>query len=70
MHLRIGFVEDLNGFWKQNGAMLASKTEQKSMLLSRGIFLKKQCFAFKTTMILKDPGVEVGNKNQSKIDRN
>ena len=47
--------------------MLASKIEQKSMLSSRGDFLKKPCFSLGKTMILKDPGVEVGSKNRSKI---
>ena len=69
MPLRIGFFKDFNGFWKQNGAMLASKIEQKSMLSSRGDFLKKPCFSIGKTMILKDLGVEVGSKNLSKIDQ-
>ena len=67
MPLRIGFLKDLSGFWRQNGGMLASKIEQKSMLSSRGDFLKKPCFSLGKTMILKDPGVEVGSKNRSKI---
>ena len=67
MPLRIGFLKDFSGFWKQNGGMLASKIEQKSMLSSRGDFLKKPCFSLGKTMILKDPGVEVGSKNRSKI---
>ena len=68
MPLRIGFFKDFNGFWKQNGAMLASKIEQKSMLSSRGDFLKKHRFFLRKKMILKDPGVEVGSKNLPKID--
>ena len=67
MPLRIGFLKDFSGFWRQNGGMLASKIEQKSMLSSRGDFLKKPCFSLGKTMILKDPGVEVGSKNRSKI---
>ena len=67
MPLRIGFLKDFCGFWRQNGGMLASKIEQKSMLSSRGDFLKKPCFSLGKTMILKDPGVEVGSKNRSKI---
>ena len=66
MPLRIGFLKDFSGFWRQNGSMLASKIEQKSMLSSRGDFLKKPCFSLGKTMILKDPGVEVGSKNRSK----
>ena len=68
MPLRIGFFKDFNGFWKQNGAMLASKIEQKSMLSSRGDLLKKPCFSLGKTMILKVRGMEVKHKNQSKID--
>ena len=63
MPLRIGFFKDFNGFWKQNGAMLASKIEQKSMLSSRGDFFKKHYFSNGTTMILKDLGIEVGTQN-------
>ena len=49
--------------------MLASKIEQKSMLSSRGHFLKKPCFSFGKSMIFKDLGVEVGTKNPLKIDQ-
>ena len=67
MPLRIRFLKDFSAFWTQNGGMLASKIEPKSMLSSRGDFLKKPCFSLGKTMILKDPGVEVGSKNRSKI---
>ena len=70
MPLRIGFLSDCEGFWKQNGGMLASKIEQKSMLSSRGDFLEKLCFSSGKTPIFKDPGVEVGSKNRSKSDQN
>ena len=44
MPLRIGFLNDFEGFWKQNGGMLAFKIEQTSMLSSRSEFLKKSSF--------------------------
>ena len=46
--------------------MLASKIEQKSMLSSRGDFLKKHCFSLGKTMILKDPGSKLGTKIDQK----
>ena len=52
----------------ENGGMLASKIDQKSMLSSRGDFLKKPRFSNGKTMIFKVLGVEVEAKNQSKID--
>ena len=66
MPLRTGFLIDFEGFRKQNGGMLASKIEPKSMLSSRGDFLKKLRFSLRKTMILKDLGVEVGSKNLKK----
>ena len=61
MPLRIGFLKDFSGFWGQNGGMLASKIEQKSMLSSRDDFLKIPCFSIGKTMIFKGPRVEVGS---------
>ena len=70
MPLRIAVLKDFCVFWMQNGDMLASKIEQKSMLSSRDDFLKKMCFPNGKTSIFKDPGVEVGSPNRSKIDQN
>ena len=38
------------------------------MLSSKGGFLKKHCFSFGKTYFFEIQGVEVGNKNQSKMD--
>ena len=70
MPLRIELLSDFAKFWKQNGGMLASKIEQKSMLSSRGDFLKILIFSLGKTRIFKDPGFEVRSKNRSKIDQN
>ena len=69
MPLGIGFLKDVGGFWKQNGAKLAPKWHQKSIPTSNGDFFKKPCFSLGETMILKDLGVEVESKNRSKIDQ-
>ena len=45
MPLGIRFLEDFGGFWDQNGSKLASKIEPKTMLSSKGDFLKKHRFA-------------------------
>ena len=49
---------------------MASKMESRSMLSSRGHFLKKLRFSLGKAMILKDPGVEVGSQNRSKKEHN
>ena len=54
---------------RQNGAKLAPESHQKSIPTSKGDFLKKHGFPSGKTMILKVLGVEVGSKNQSKIDK-
>ena len=69
MPLGIRFLEDFGGFWDQNGGKLASKIEPKTMLSSKGVFLKKRGFSLGKTMILKVRGMEVGSKNRSKIDQ-
>ena len=61
--LGIRFLQDFGGFWDQNGPNLASKIEPKSMLSSKGDFLKKLRFSSGKTIILKVPGVEVGEYN-------
>ena len=43
--LGIRFLQDFGGFWDQNGPNLASKIEPKSMLSSKGDFLKKPRFS-------------------------
>ena len=68
MHLGIDFWKDFNGFWKENGGMLAPKSHPKSIPTSKNDILKKPSFSLGKTMILKVQGIEVGSKNQSKID--
>ena len=67
MPLGIRFLEDFGGFWDQNGSKLAFKIEPKTMLSSKGVFLKKPCFSLGKTMILKVLEVEVGTKNPLKV---
>ena len=45
-----------------------SKWHPKSIPTSNNDFLKKQCFSFGKTMILKVLGIEVGKQNPSNID--
>ena len=68
MPLETWFLSYFGGFWIDFGGMLASKMDSRSMLSSRGHFSKKHHFSWGKTMILKDPGIEVGSKNRSKID--
>ena len=63
------YFPDFGGFWVDFGGMLASKMDQKSMLSSRDEFWKRLVFPLWKSMILKDPGVEVGSQNRSKIDQ-
>ena len=67
--LETRFLSYFDGFWVDFGGMLASKMDSRSMLSSRGHFLKKPRFSRGKSMILKDPGVEVGSQNRSKIDQ-
>ena len=57
----------LVGFWKENGGMLAPRSDQKSMPTSKGRFCKNYCKTNECLMIFQSYGVEVGIKNQSKI---
>jgi len=56
MRFGIDFWMDFGGFWHKNGTRLASELDQKSMLISKGGFLRFRV-------------VEIGKKNQSKIDQ-
>ena len=47
MPLGVGFLKDVAGFWKQNGAKLAPKWHQKSIPTSNGDFLKKLRFSLR-----------------------
>ena len=58
----------LKGFWWILGRILVPKSTPKSMLSSKGGFLKKLCFSKRKTYFFEIQGVEVGNKNRSKID--
>ena len=55
-------------FGGQHGGKLAPKSKPKSMLSSKGVFLKKLCFSLGKTYFLEIQWVEVGSKNRSKID--
>ena len=57
----------LMDFWKENGGMLAPRSDQKSMPTSKGRFCKNYCKTNEFLMIFQSYGVEVGIKNQSKI---
>ena len=67
MHLGIDFWKDFGGFWKENGGMLAPKSNPKLIPTWKIDFLKNRRFSLGKTMILKVQGTEVGSKNQSKI---
>ena len=67
--LGIGFLPDFGGFWVDFEGMLASKIEQKSMLFSRGDFLKKTLFFIRKNNDFEVLGFKVGSKNRSKIDQ-
>ena len=69
MPLEVDFWWILVDLGRQNEAKLGPKSHQKSIPTSNGDFLKKPHFSAGKTMILKVPGVEVGSKNQSKIDQ-
>ena len=70
MGLESRYFPDFGGFLVDLGGMLASTIDPKSELTSRGRFSKKLSFSVGKTTIFKDPGVEVGSKNRSKIDQN
>ena len=50
--------------------MLAPRSDQKSMPTSKGRFCKNYCKTNEFLMIFQSYGVEVGIKNQSKINQN
>ena len=52
----------------QHGSKLAPKSKPKSMLSSKGRFLKKPCFSLGKIHFFEIQWVEVGSKNRSKID--
>ena len=58
----------LKGFWWILERILAPKSRPKSILSSKGVFLKKQCFSKGKTHFFEIQGVEVGSKNRSKND--
>ena len=64
MHLGIDFWKDFDGFWKENGGMLAPKSHQKTIPTSKNDFLTKPSFTLGKTMILRVQGIEVGVKNR------
>ena len=55
-------------FGGQHGGKLAPKSMPKSMLSSKGGFLKKPCFSLGKIYFFEIQGVEVESKNRSKID--
>ena len=58
----------LMDFWRENGGMLAPKSDQKSMSTSKGRFYKSIYKTNGILMIFEVSGVEVGSKNRPKID--
>ena len=70
MPLGIGFLKDFGGFWRKNKRKLASGWHQKSLPTSKGHFFKKPDISCGKAMILKVLEIEVGSKNQSKINQN
>ena len=68
MPFGIDFLCDFGGFFVEKWKQVGTNIDQKSMPTSKNEFLKKLSSAGKT-MILKIPGVEVENKNQSKMDQ-
>ena len=63
MPLGIGFLKDVGGFWKQNGAKLAPKSHFKSSSQK----MWKIAFGASPLMPNWVRGVEVGSKIRSKI---
>ena len=59
----------LMDFWRENGGMLAPKSDQKSMSTSKGRFYKSIYKTNGILMIFVVLGAEVGRKNRSKIDQ-
>ena len=55
-------------FGKENGAKLAAKWDQKSMLTSKSRFYKSTYKTNRISMIFEVPGVEKSIKNRLKID--
>ena len=55
-------------FGRENGAKLAPKWDQKSMLTSKGRFYKSTYKTNGILMIFEVSGVEVGGKNRPKYD--
>ena len=68
MPLGIDFGRILVDFGCQNRAKLSSKWDQNPMFTSKGVFSKKCIFPKGKTMFFEIQWVEVGSKNQSKID--
>ena len=60
----------LKGFWWILERILAPKSRPKSMLSSKGVFLKKHCFSLGKIHFFDIHGVQVGSKKRSKIDEN
>ena len=69
MHLGIDFWKDFGGLLEAKWKHVGTKIENKSMPTSKRDFLKTPCFSLGKTMILRVQGIEVGRKNQWKIDQ-
>ena len=69
MHLGIDFWKDFGEFLNENSKHVGIKIKQKSMPTSKSDCLKKPRFSNGKTMILRVQGIEVGSKNQRKIDK-
>ena len=69
MPFKNDFFPVLIEFGRENGTKMVPKSDRQPIATSKGFFLKKHCFSLGKTMILKNLGVEVGTKNQPKIDQ-
>ena len=63
MHLGFDFWKDFGGFLEAKWKHVGTKIDQKSMPTPNNDFLKKLCFSWGKTMILRVQGVEVGSQN-------
>ena len=62
MHLGIDFRKDFGGFWEAKWSQVGTKIDQKSMLSSKGAFLKKPYFSLGKIHFLEIQGSKLGVK--------
>ena len=69
MYLGIDFLKDFDEFLREKWTYVGTNIEKKSMPTSKSDFLTKRSFTLGKTMIWRIQGIEVGDKNRSKIDQ-